>query len=190
MPRPSRSETPREELSRLNRPRTESRASVTVVAMTTALPERSVLVHQHLTRAGVDTEIRVLPDSARTAPEAAAALGCDVAAIANSLVFLADGEPVLVMTSGGHRVDVAVLAQAIGAADVVMAPASVVRQATGQAIGGVAPVGHPSPLRTFIDRDLAAHDVLWAAAGHPHTVMPLSFTDLQSLTEGIIVSVA
>eukprot|EP00300_Choanocystis_sp_HF-7_P027936 c33245_g1_i1.p3 GENE.c33245_g1_i1~~c33245_g1_i1.p3 ORF type:complete len:119 (-),score=15.80 c33245_g1_i1:51-407(-) len=77
----------------------------------TLLPERSRLVQQHLVDAGVDTTIRVLPDSARTAAEAAAAIGCDVAAIANSLVFLADGEPVLVMTSGGHRADFAVLTE-------------------------------------------------------------------------------
>lgn len=156
----------------------------------TPLPERSRLVQQHLTDAGVDTTIRVLPDSARTAPEAAAALGCAVAAIANSLVFLADGEPILVMTSGGHRADLAVLSASTGAAEVTMAPASVVRAATGQAIGGVAPVGHPAPLRTFIDEDLERHEELWAAAGHPHTVMPLTFDQLRAITEGTVVRVA
>src|SRR5687768_10056247 len=88
------------------------------------LPERSRLVQQHLIEAGVTTEIRMLPDSARTAPEAAAAIGCDVSAIANSLVFVADGAPVLVMTSGGHRVDLDVLARSTGAAAIAMAPAS------------------------------------------------------------------
>jgi prolyl-tRNA editing enzyme YbaK/EbsC (Cys-tRNA(Pro) deacylase) len=156
----------------------------------TALPERSRLVHQHLVEAGIDPEIRVLPDSARTASEAAAAIGCDVAAIANSLVFLADGVPVLVMTSGGHRADLAVLAASIGASEVTMAPASVVRLATGQAIGGVAPVGHPEQLRTYIDSTLAQHRVLWAAAGHPHAVMPLTFAQLQSITGGEIIEVA
>lgn len=154
------------------------------------LPERSRLVHQHLVDAGVETTIRVLPDSARTAVEAAAAIGCDVAAIANSLVFVADGEPVLVMTSGGHRADLAALTASIGAADVTMAPASVVRAATGQAIGGVAPVGHPAPLRTFLDEALQDHEELWAAAGHPHTVMPLTFEQLRLLTNGTIVAVA
>lgn len=156
----------------------------------TALPERSLLVQQHLSDAGIATEIRVLPDSARTAPEAAAAIGCDVAAIANSLVFLADGSPVLVMTSGGHRADLAVLARSIGADEVTMAPASVVRAATGQAIGGVAPAGHPAPLRTFIDDALGEHEVIWAAAGHPHTVMPLTLDELRRLTRGITISVA
>lgn len=156
----------------------------------TLLPERSRLVHRHLLETGVDAEIRVLPDSARTAAEAAAAIGCDVAAIANSLVFLADGAPVLVMTSGGHRVDLAVLAHSIGATDVSMAPASVVRSATGQAIGGVAPVGHPTPLPTHLDRTLEAFPEVWAAAGHPHTVMPLTFAQLRLLTEGTVIEVA
>lgn len=159
------------------------------MAETSLLPERSRLVQQHLRQAGVLAEIRVLPDSARTAAEAAAAIGCDVAAIANSLVLLADGDPVLVMTSGGHRVDLAVLARNVGAAEVVMAPAAVVRQATGQAIGGVAPVGHPAPLRTYIDRDLGAFPEVWAAAGHPHTVMPLTFEQLRGLTSGTVVDV-
>lgn len=155
----------------------------------TRLPERSRLVRQHLVDAGVDTEIRVLPDSARTAAEAAAAIGCTPAAIANSLVFLADGSPVLVMTSGGHRADLTALAASIGATDVAMAPADVVRSATGQAIGGVAPVGHPAPLRTFIDEALRDHDELWAAAGHPHTVMPLTFDELMHITRGQVIAV-
>lgn len=153
------------------------------------LPERSRRVQEHLLAAGVRTEIRVLPDSARTAAAAAAAIGCEVAAIANSLVFLADDQPVLVMTSGGHRADLAVLARGIGAGAVVMAPPAVVRAATGQAIGGVAPAGHPEPLPTFIDRSLLEHDVIWAAAGHPHTVMPLTFTQLSRLTAGTVIEV-
>ncbi|KQQ69018.1 YbaK/EbsC family protein [Microbacterium sp. Leaf320] len=155
-----------------------------------ALPERSRLVQQHLREAGVESEIRVLPDSARTAAEAAAAIRCDVAAIANSLVFVADGTPVLVMTSGGHRVDLEVLARSVGADAIGMAPASVVREATGQAIGGVAPVGHPARLRTYIDDALSEHPEIWAAAGHPHTVMPLTFESLKVLTDGEVIAVA
>lgn len=153
------------------------------------LPERSRLVREHLLDAGLDVEIRVLPDSARTAPEAASAIGCEVGAIANSLVFLADDEPVLVMTSGGHRADLDALARAIGASSVVMAPPRTVRDATGQAIGGVAPVGHPSRLRTYVDEDLRRYDEIWAAAGHPHTVMPLTFDELTSLTRGEVIAV-
>ncbi|WP_454172669.1 YbaK/EbsC family protein [Microbacterium maritypicum] len=157
---------------------------------TASLPERSRIVQRHLVEAGIDTVIRVLPDSARTAAEAAAAIGCEVSAIANCLVFLADGVPVLVMTSGGHRVDLVTLTSSIGVAEVAMAPASVVRSATGQAIGGVAPVGHPAPLRTYIDEDLQHHETLWAAAGHPHTVMPLTFAQLRTITDGSVISVA
>lgn len=153
------------------------------------LPERSRLVQQHLAEAGVVSEIRVLPDSARTARAAAEAIGCDVAAIANSLVLVADGSPVLVMASGGHRVDLDVLSVALGAEVVEMAPPAVVREATGQAIGGVAPVGHPAPLPTWIDEALADHEVIWAAAGHPHTVMPLTFASLRRLTDGTVTAV-
>lgn len=154
-----------------------------------ALPERSLLVKQHLDEADIRAEIIVLPESARTATEAAAAIGCDVSAIANSLVFLADGAPVLVMTSGGHRADLQAVALSIGADEVRMAPPSVVREVTGQAIGGVAPVGHPTPLPTYIDEALGAHDQLWAAAGHPHTVMPLTFDSLRVLTRGTVITV-
>lgn len=101
-----------------------------------SLPERSRIVADQLNAAGIDAEIRVLPDSARTAVEAAAALGCPVAAIANSLVFVVDDEPVLVMTSGGHRADFDVLAESIGALSVAMVTPAVVREATGQVIGG------------------------------------------------------
>lgn len=181
MPRPSPSATPAD----------TTRVTGTVEAMTeTALPERSIVVQQHLEAAGVRAAIRVLPDSARTAAAAAVAIGCEVAAIANSLVFVVDGAPVLVMTSGGHRVDFEALRENIGANEVAMAPASVVREATGQAIGGVAPVGHPTPLRTFIDESLADHDEIWAAAGHPHTVMPLTFETLRTLTRGEVIAVA
>lgn len=155
-----------------------------------ALPSRSLIVQEHLHAAGVDVPIRVLPDSARTAVQAAAAIGCDVGAIANSLVLLADGEPLLAMTSGGHRVDMQVLASSIGAESVQMAPAAVVREATGQAIGGVAPVGHPTKLRAVIDAALEQYDQIWAAAGHPHTVMPLTFEALRRLTGGDVVTVA
>jgi prolyl-tRNA editing enzyme YbaK/EbsC (Cys-tRNA(Pro) deacylase) len=154
------------------------------------LPARSQIVQQHLIDAGMNATVRELPDSTRTAAEAAAALGCDVGAIASSLVFLADGEPLLVMTSGGHRVDTGVLAKETGAGEVSMASARQVRDITGQAIGGVAPVGHPARVRTVIDEALRSYATVWAAAGTPHTVMPLSFDDLVTLTGGAICRVA
>ncbi|WP_313546696.1 YbaK/EbsC family protein [Leifsonia aquatica] len=154
------------------------------------LPERSRIVQQHLTDAGLDARVRELPDSTRTAAEAADALGCEIGAIASSLLFLADGAPLLVMTSGRHRVDTMVLASEIGATTIAMASAKDVRAITGQAIGGVAPIGHPEPVRTVVDHVLAEYDTIWAAAGTPHTVVPLSYQQLTALTGGASVSVA
>jgi prolyl-tRNA editing enzyme YbaK/EbsC (Cys-tRNA(Pro) deacylase) len=133
---------------------------------------------------GVPGEVMELPESAPTAAAAAAQLGCEVGAIANSLVFNADGAPLLVMTSGAHRVDTGRVAQLIGAADVRRADAGSVRAWTGQAIGGVGPVGHPAPIRTVVDTWLEKYDVIWAAAGHPHTVFPTSFAELVRITDG------
>src|SRR5215469_15540222 len=127
---------------------------------------------------GVPGEVRELPESAPTAAAAAAQLGCEVGAIANSLIFNADGAPLLVMTSGAHRVSEPRVAGLIGAGTVQRADARSVRAWTGQAIGGVGPVGHPAPIRTLVDNWLARYDVVWAAAGHPHTVFPTSFAEL------------
>jgi prolyl-tRNA editing enzyme YbaK/EbsC (Cys-tRNA(Pro) deacylase) len=133
---------------------------------------------------GVETQVVWLDGAAKTAPEAAAALGIDVGAIANSLVFLLDDEPVLVMTSGSHRVDTEWLGQRVGGR-FSRADAATVKDATGQVIGGVAPVGHPAPLRTFIDEALADHPEIWAAAGHAHTVFPLRYEQLVAVTGGV-----
>ncbi|WP_214466477.1 YbaK/EbsC family protein [Microbacterium flavescens] len=153
------------------------------------LPARSRLVHDSLRAAGITGEIVVLPDAAHTAPLAAAALGIEVGAIANSLVFWSDGEPLLVMTSGAHRVDTAALAERLGRERIQRATPEQVRDATGQAIGGVAPTGHPAPLLTIIDEDLAAFDEIWAAGGTPHTVFPLTFDELVRLTGGTVAEV-
>jgi len=154
------------------------------------LPERSRLVQQHLIDARLTARVSELPDSTRSAAEAAAALGCEVGAIASSLLFLADEKPLLVMTSGRHRVDTGILAGQVGAKTIEMATAKQVRAVTGQAIGGVAPVGHPAPVRTVVDRALADYETIWAAAGTPHTVMPLTFAQLTALTGGQQVQVA
>jgi prolyl-tRNA editing enzyme YbaK/EbsC (Cys-tRNA(Pro) deacylase) len=99
-------------------------------------------------------------------------------------VFNADGAPLLVMTSGAHRVDTARVAALIGAGSVDRADARSVREWTGQAIGGVAPVGHPQPIRTLVDTWLEKYDQIWAAAGHPHTVFPTSYAELLRITHG------
>jgi prolyl-tRNA editing enzyme YbaK/EbsC (Cys-tRNA(Pro) deacylase) len=153
------------------------------------LPERSRIVQQHLIDAGLTARIRELPDSTRTAAEAAAALSCEIGAIASSLLFYADEDPLLVMTSGRHRVDTDVLAAQISATTIEMATPKQVRAVTGQAIGGVAPIGHPSALRTVIDTALADYDTIWAAGGTPHTVMPLTFDQLVALTSGTALQV-
>lgn len=134
--------------------------------------------------------LRVLPDAVTTAPAAAAALGVEVGAIANSLVFDADGEPLLVLTSGAHRVDTAKVAALIGAQRVRRASPEFVREATGQVIGGVAPVGHPAPLRTLVDRALAGYDEVWAAGGIAHAVFPTTFAELVAVTKGEPADVA
>ena len=134
---------------------------------------------------GVTGAVRELPEPAPTAAAAAAQLGCEVGAIANSLVFAADGAPLLVMTSGAHRVDTARVAKVLDASSVERADAKSVRAWTGQVIGGVGPVAHPAPIRTLVDTWLAKYDVVWAAAGHPHTVFPTSYAELLRITNGV-----
>lgn len=145
-------------------------------------------VVRRLRALGAAGEVRHLDTAARTAASAAAELGVDVGAIANSLVFRIEGgpepAPLLVLTSGAHRVDTAAVARQLGAGRITRAEPDFVRLHTGQSIGGVAPVGHPEPLRTLVDTALAAHPVVWAAAGHPHTVFPTSFDELVRITGG------
>lgn len=143
-----------------------------------------------LTAAGVPGQPVVLTDPAPTAATAAAQLGCPVAAIANSLIFDADGEPLLVLTSGGHRVDTAKVAALIGVAKIGRADPEMVKARTGMTIGGVAPVGHATTIQTLVDTDLAAHPVVWAAAGHPRTVFPTTYAELVSVTGGTPAEVA
>jgi prolyl-tRNA editing enzyme YbaK/EbsC (Cys-tRNA(Pro) deacylase) len=149
-----------------------------------ALPRRSQEVARALAGAGVAGQVRELAESTRTAAEAARALGCEVGAIASSLVFLCDDEPVLVLTSGAHRVDTEYLAAQLGRSAVRLAAAEQVRNVTGQAIGGVAPVGHPVRLRTIVDQSLTEYPQVWAAAGTPRTVFPTTAAELVRITGG------
>jgi prolyl-tRNA editing enzyme YbaK/EbsC (Cys-tRNA(Pro) deacylase) len=116
---------------------------------------------------------RRFPEGTRTAAEAAAAIGCELSQICKSLVFAADGVPVLVLMDGASRVDTERVRQELGAGAVGRADAGVVRETTGYAIGGVPPFGHRTRTRVLADRGLLAHDVVWAAAGTPHTVFPI-----------------
>jgi len=137
--------------------------------------------------------ITILPDEVRTASQAATALGIDVGAIANSLVFRgvrnnADGTeehfPLLVLTSGAHRADTTALAGLVTAIRIDKADPEFVKTETGQVIGGVAPVGHRNPLRTLVDTTLRQYDTVWAAAGHAKSVFPTSYTGLLAMTGG------
>jgi prolyl-tRNA editing enzyme YbaK/EbsC (Cys-tRNA(Pro) deacylase) len=139
---------------------------------------------------GSPSRVQVLPDAARTAQLAADALGVAVGQIANSLVFEADGEPLLVLASGAHRVDTAMVAALIEATTVNRATPQFVRVATGQVIGGVAPVGHPRRLRTLVDVALAAYDQVWAAGGVPHAIFPTTYDELLRITGGVSAEVA
>ena len=154
-------------------------------------------VREALTAVHVTTEIVVLDGAARTAAQAAAYLGVLPDQIANSLVFAvtvqgtehpdpgsADPEPLLILTSGAHRVDTSKVADLLELETVDMASADLVRDATGFVIGGVAPVGHVRPVRTLIDVSLARYDTVWAAAGHPHAVFATTYDELLRITGG------
>ncbi|MDQ1687244.1 MAG: hypothetical protein QOK42_219 [Frankiaceae bacterium] len=152
--------------------------------MTEPLHRNALRVQQALQAVGSPGRVRRLDASAGTAAEAAAALGVTVGAIAKSLVFQADEQPVLVVMSGSDRLDTKRLAEAVGAARVRRPDADAVRAATGYPIGGVSPAGLPEGLQVLVDRGLAAFDVVWASAGTPHDVFPTSFDELLAITGG------
>jgi prolyl-tRNA editing enzyme YbaK/EbsC (Cys-tRNA(Pro) deacylase) len=136
-----------------------------------------------LRAAGVEPEIREFPDGTRTAPEAAAAVGCEVGQICKSLVFRVGDEPLLVVASGANRVDEA----RFGASK---ADAAFVREQTGFAIGGVPPVGHARDIETVVDEDLLAYDVVWAAAGTPRAVFAIAPARLVAVSGGRVARVS
>jgi prolyl-tRNA editing enzyme YbaK/EbsC (Cys-tRNA(Pro) deacylase) len=139
---------------------------------------------------GQPAEVRLLPEAVHTAAAAAEALGVPVGAIANSLVFDADDAPLLVLTSGAHRVDTARLAASLGVTRLRRATPEFVRAHTGQVIGGVAPLGHPRPLRTLVDTALEKYDEVWAAGGVPQAVFPSTYAELLRITGGTPADVA
>lgn len=145
-------------------------------------------VQEALRAAGSDAAVVELPSSARTSAEAAAAIGVTVGQIAKSLVFAVDGEPVVAVLSGTDRLDPEKLCRAMGGTRVERVDADAVRAATGFPIGGVSPLGHGA--RVVVDRGLASYDVVWAAAGTPHTVFPTTFDELVSASGGAVADVA
>ena len=155
------------------------------------LSRSAARVADELDRLGVTSAVRHMPDSTRTAPEAAAAVGCDVAQIVKSLIFraVASDEAILVLVSGADRVDEARLAGVVGD-EVTRASAEFVRARTGFAIGGVPPLGHDAPVATFIDEHLLDHEIVWAAAGTPNAVFPIDPAELARITSARTVAVA
>jgi prolyl-tRNA editing enzyme YbaK/EbsC (Cys-tRNA(Pro) deacylase) len=148
-----------------------------------ALPPSAQRVQDELKRRGSLASVRLLETSTRTAAEAAEAVGCDIGQIAKSIVFRGaeSGAPILVITSGLNRVDEAALAGRIGEG-VGRAPADFVREATGFAIGGVPPLAHPTPVRTYLDEDLLAYATIWAAAGTPNALFEVDPRELLRLS--------
>lgn len=158
--------------------------------MSSQLRASAQKVQQALTARGVPCRVLELPASTRTAQEAAQAVGCSVGQIAKSLVFRGThtDRPILVIASGSNRVNEARLGELVGE-PIAKADAAFVRTHTGFAIGGVAPVGHPAPLDTYLDADLFGYAEIWAAAGTPNAVFQLAPADLQRLTNGQVVTV-
>ncbi len=136
---------------------------------------------QWLRSAGLELEVRRFPEGTRTAEDAARAIGCEVGQIVKSLVFTAGGRPVVALVSGANRLDPGRLG-AVAGGEAGKAGAELVRAATGYAIGGVPPFGHASPLPVFMDRDLERYGVVWAAAGRPDAVFPISPSRLAELS--------
>ncbi|MCP4329738.1 MAG: YbaK/EbsC family protein [Alphaproteobacteria bacterium] len=154
------------------------------------LPSSAQRVQDALAEKGFANRVVVMPATTRTAAEAASACGCSVAQIAKSLIFRAKSSdrPVLVITSGANRVNEKRVAEALGE-KLGRADADFVRERTGFAIGGVAPIGHGGPVVVFIDRDLMAFDEIWAAAGTPSAVFKLTPDDLVAMTGGAIIDI-
>jgi prolyl-tRNA editing enzyme YbaK/EbsC (Cys-tRNA(Pro) deacylase) len=155
-----------------------------------ALSQSAMKVQQALNTFGMQLEVIELPDSTRTAQEAAQAIGCQVGQIAKSIIFqaLTSHKPIMVIASGSNRVSEKVIEGLIGEA-IGKADADFVRQRTGFVIGGVPPVGHSEPLDSFIDQDLLQHHEIWAAAGTPHAVFRLTPDDLIRITAGMVIKV-
>jgi prolyl-tRNA editing enzyme YbaK/EbsC (Cys-tRNA(Pro) deacylase) len=141
---------------------------------------------QAMKAAGLAFEVTRFPSGTRTAADAARAVGCEIGQIVKSLVFVADGEAFLALTSGENRADPERLAGQHGASEVRRATAEEASEDTGFAIGGTPPFGHPRPLRVLIDRDLFGYDVLWAAAGTPDSVFPIAPDELLDASGGEI----
>jgi len=150
--------------------------------MSHELDPAAARVKQVLAARGATGDFRVFDSTVPTARAAAEALGCELGAIANSLVFSSDDQPLLVLASGAHRVDLALLAEQLGLGTLRRAEPDFVQRVTGQPVGGVAPIGHPAPLPTVIDQDLFNFPVIWAGGGSKDAMFATSADELVRLT--------
>ncbi|WGM22626.1 YbaK/EbsC family protein [Paenarthrobacter sp. OM7] len=146
------------------------------------IPDPVLNVKSALTAAGVADTVQIFEDEVPTAAAAASVLGCEVAAITNSLIFELDGSPLLILASGAARVDTALVADQLGSGKIRRATPDFVLEHTGQQVGGVAPVGHPEKLRTILDTSLQEHPLLWAGAGDHKSMFSISYEELARIT--------
>lgn len=158
--------------------------------MSKPLPPSAQKIQEVLQHLGISSQVLELPQSTRTAAEAAQAVGCAVGQIVKSLVFRGKQthKPILVLASGANRVNEKTLARLVGE-PIEKADADFVREQTGFSIGGVPPIGHIQPLPTYIDEDLLQYEEIWAAAGTPHAVFPLTPADLVRMTGGTVIPI-
>jgi prolyl-tRNA editing enzyme YbaK/EbsC (Cys-tRNA(Pro) deacylase) len=152
-------------------------------------PRATAFAEQAATEFDLEVDVHEFPEGTKTAADAADVVGCDVAQIASGLVFVADGDPVMVVTSGANTVDEARLAALTDAESVLMADPETVREATGYSIGGVPPFCHDGSLPVYVDETLLAHDTVWAAAGTPETVFPIDPDRLVACADGTAATV-
>lgn len=148
-----------------------------------AFPEPVANVKRALTALGAEDTVTVFGSKVPTAAAAAAALGCDVAAITNSLVFDVEGAPLLILASGAAKVDVHKVAEQLGTGKIRRASPEFVLEHTGQEVGGVAPVGHPEKIKTLLDESLKNHELLWAGAGDHNSMFSITYKDLHRITD-------
>lgn len=152
-------------------------------------PDAVANVQRALVEAGVRDTVKVFETKVPTASAAASVLGCELAAITNSLVFELDGGPLLILSSGAARVDTDYVASQLGSGRIRRATARFVLEHTGQEVGGVAPVGHPHKIRTLLDSTLEQHEILWAGAGDHNSMFSITYRDLQRITDAEVMGV-
>lgn len=155
-----------------------------------AIPSASQRVVDAATALGLTIEIHEYPEGTKTSADAAAAVGCELSAIAKSLIFMADDEPVVAILSGDTRLDTSKLATAMGASKVRRAKLDEAKAATSFAAGGTPAFGYPAPIAVFIDPQLRRHEEVWSAAGTPTTVYPIRLVDLIEASGAVEVDLA